>query len=345
MSFADQRIAVVGATGAVGIELLALLARAGVPVANVRACASARSAGRELVYGEGVLVVEPLSDASLDSVDLAFLTTPAAEARRWAQRFVSSGAVVVDNSSAFRMDSAVDLIVPEVNGELAIRRTEPRIIANPNCSTILLLVATTPLQRRFGCKKLIVSTYQAVSGAGLAAVEELESQTRDVLAGNRPVPEAFPEPCAFNVFSHDSPVDPSTGANVEETKMEEETRKIWGTSVELVATCVRVPVARVHCESVHMTLETPASEAAVREALAGAPGVSIVDERATGKFPTALAAAKRHTVLVGRIRPDPGTAAGDGRFGAFSLFLAGDQLLKGAALNAFQIAELALRTD
>jgi aspartate-semialdehyde dehydrogenase len=344
MPLNNETVAVVGATGAVGVEALALLEGEGVAPENVRLFASSKRAGETVRYAGVEVALLELSEAQLAGVTVSILAAAADIAREWAPRFVEAGAVVVDNSSAFRMTPGIGLIVPEVNGSLVAGDRTPRILANPNCSTIILLVAAHPLRARFGCRRLDVSTYQAVSGAGAAAIEELESQTRAVLAGEAPAPSVFAEPCAFNVFSHDSPVNAETGMNVEEQKMIDEVRKIWDdTDVLINPMCVRVPVRRAHCESVTITLGRPAAENQVREALGGAPGIALLDDRGANRFPTTLRASNSHDVLVGRLRPDhtrPGSAPGT--YGAYTMFIAGDQLLKGAALNAVQIARLAV---
>jgi aspartate-semialdehyde dehydrogenase len=224
--------------------------------------------------------------------------------------------------------------------------TGGRIIANPNCSTIILLMAATPLHRALGIERMVVSTYQAASGAGWQAMEALENESRAVLAGQPHHASIFHEPYAFNLFCHNSAMDPTTGLNAEEQKMISETRKIWGDeTVRISATCVRVPVLRAHCESVNITLKKPATLAQVRAALAQAPGVQIIDDRASNTFPTPLKATGGDDVLIGRLRADPSQlppgANPDGSTPTlgFDLFIAGDQLRKGAALNAVQIAE------
>jgi len=336
------QVAVVGATGAVGLEMLKILAGRGVVADRITALASERSAGRRLAYGSSTLEVREVSEASLSGADIVLLAASSDAARRWAPVAMELGADVVDNSSAFRMDAGVPLVVPEVNPEaLAGSGSGARLIANPNCSTIMMLMAITPLRQRFGCRRLVVSTYQAVSGAGAAAMDELTSQTRTVLGGGEPTPEVFGEVCAFNVFSHDSELDPVTGRNREEEKLIQETRKIWGDdSVEVTATCVRVPVLRAHTESINVTLGEPATEAQVREAIGGFPGVELLDDRAANRFPTPLRASGRDEVLVGRIRHDGGaTPDPQGRSDRFDLICCGDQIRKGAALNAIQIAE------
>jgi aspartate-semialdehyde dehydrogenase len=250
------------------------------------------------------------------------------------------------------MDPSMPLVIPEINPEL-LRQPAPglklpdgrgRIIANPNCTTIILLMALTPLRRTFGIERIIVSTYQAASGAGAKGIDELERLTRADLAGEPGAPQLFHEPYAFNLFSHNTAVDPVTGLNVEEQKVIAETRKIWNDPGVLVSpTCIRVPVRRAHAESINVTLSRPATTDQVRAALAAFPGVSIVDDRAANAFPTPLKASGKDDVLVGRIRPDPSRCDDPTRPATgFDLFVCGDQLRKGAALNAVQIAELLL---
>ena len=355
-----SRLAIVGATGAVGRELVTILQERKHPAGSLRLLASARSAGTTIDYGGSRLTVEALTDDSFAGVDVALFTAGAATARELAPVATARGVIVVDNSSAFRMDPDVPLVIPEINGHLVVAAHAPdglstgRIIANPNCSAIILLTALDPIRRAFGIERLVVSTYQAASGAGAAAMRELQEQSRSVLDGAAPVPEIFAEPCAFNVFSHDTAVDPHTGRNVEEQKVMDETRKIWQQpDLRMSVTCVRVPVMRAHAESINVTLQTPATEAAVREALAAGAGIEVVDERDANDFPTSLKASGRDAVLIGRIRPDasqqgagaaesetrPG-GAGETEWRGFELFVAGDQLRKGAALNALQIADL-----
>ena len=333
-------IAIVGATGAVGQELLGLLADRGHPAERVLATASQRSAGQALAYGEAEqVVVQSAEVETLATADVVILASSAEVARRLAPPLVERGCFVVDNSSAFRGDPGVPLVVPEVNGgELA---SGPPLVANPNCSTILLLVALQPLRQAFGLDQVVVSTYQAASGAGIAAMDELRDQTGDVLAGRAPEPKVFPEPCAFNVFPHESPVDLATGLNEEEQKIIQETRRIWGgDGTQVIPTCARVPVVRSHCQSVVVTLGREASEAEVRGTFDGARGIQVLDDRGLGLSPTSLRAAGADDVFVGRIRKAPGGASGEGeRARTFCLWLAGDQLRKGAALNALQIAD------
>ncbi|TVQ76110.1 MAG: aspartate-semialdehyde dehydrogenase [Phycisphaeraceae bacterium] len=338
----DPVVAIVGATGAVGREFLALFEERALEHGELRLLASARSAGGEIAYRGRAHTVRALSREALEGVDLALFSAGGAVSKEYAPIASEMGAVVVDNSSAFRMDPGVALVVPEVNGALLDGIGEGgAIIANPNCSTIILMLALHPLRERFGIERAIVSTYQAASGAGAAAMEELRSQTRTVLDGGAPEPKVFPEVCAFNVFSHNSKVDEATGRNVEEQKMIDEVRKIWGDdSVRISATCIRVPTLRAHCESVHVMLGNAAGVDEVRRVLADAPGVELVDDRAGNRFPTSLRASGKDAVLVGRVRV-AGDAATDGAGWArsFELFIAGDQIRKGAALNAIQIGE------
>lgn len=338
-------LAIVGATGAVGRDFLTLLQERRFPHGDLRLFASPRSAGTALTYRGEPFTVQPLASDSFFGVDIALFSAGASTSRQYAPAAVRAGAVVVDNSSAFRMDPSTPLVVPEVNPEaLEAMRDRPGIIANPNCSAIILLVALTPIRKAFGIERIVVSTYQAASGAGAQAMQELLDQTAAVLAGRHAEPRVFPEPCAFNVFSHNSAVDDATGLNVEEQKMIEETRKIWNDpDLRMSPTCIRVPVLRAHSESVNMTLKSPATEAEVRAVLAEAPGVRLVDDRAANRFPTPLKAAHGDDILVGRIRPDPSQRVANGpdgaRYHGFNLFISGDQLRKGAALNAIQIAE------
>lgn len=366
-------VAVVGATGAVGVEMLAILAERNFPHSSVRALASARSAGLTLPYRAGEITVEALTPESLEGVDIALFSAGSGISKEYAPAAARAGTAVIDNSSAFRMTPGVPLTIPEVNPEsvahlrrsgpsapAAPRSEHPSIVANPNCSTIILLMALTPLRSAFGVSSCVVSTYQAASGAGAKGMTELEEQTRDHLAGRdvRPGLESggvFHEPYAFNLFSHNTAIDADTGLNVEELKVIKETHKIWNDeSVTISPTCIRVPVRRAHAESVHVTLKKPATFAQVRNALAAFPGVEIVDDREKNLFPTPLKASGKDNVLVGRIRPCPSQtlsrATDDTRahrdashaYTTWDLFICGDQLRKGAALNAVQIAEMLL---
>lgn len=364
MSQRPLSVAIVGATGAVGREMLAVLQQRRFPVGSLRLFASERSAGQTLREGELGGTLEVAAPGCFDGVDVALFSAGSPVSKQWCIPAAEAGAVVVDNSSAFRMDPRVPLVVPEVNARLAADLRAVRaggsgtplgmfgsrrgcLLANPNCSTIIMLVAVHPLMAAFGVERLVVSTYQAASGAGAQGMAELLDQTRAVVAGGPAVPKVFTEPYAFNLFSHNSAMDPHHGLNVEETKMIHESHKIWGsTSVRITATCIRVPVLRAHCESVNVTLARPATLNQVRAALQAAPGVRIVDDRAANAFPTPLKASGGDDVLVGRIRVDPsqspeGLNTGpDTPVRGFDLFIAGDQLRKGAAQNAVQLAEL-----
>lgn len=347
MSLNRCTVAVVGATGAVGREVLGILNDRQVPGHSVLALASERSAGARVAYGAGDVPVTALDTTSaaraFQRADIAIFCADAETSRRFVPIAVERGALVVDNSSAFRVDAGVPLVIPEVNGELLKAGAE--VVANPNCSTILLLVALQPLRIRFGIRSIVVSTYQAVSGAGLAAIDELRIQAGERLAGKALSPRVFREPCAFNVFSHDSVVEPATGLNGEERKLIDETRKIWqDPRVSITPTCIRVPVERAHSESVVVELSEPAHEDEVRLALSDAAAIRVIDDRASNSFPTPLKATGTDDVLVGRIRPDPGAGFdGRGRCRRWCLWLSGDQIRKGAALNAVQIAELIAR--
>lgn len=338
-------IAVVGATGAVGRECLAILEQRRFPHGSIRLLASPRSAGTSIVYRGAPVRVEELGQRSFDGCGIVFFAAGADASRAFAPLAVKAGAVAIDKSSAHRMTPGVPLVIPEINPEaLAPRRASPGIVAVPNCSTIVMLVPLEPIRRAFGIERIVVSTYQAASGAGAAAMAELEEQTRAVLAGRPAEPRVFTEPCAFNVFSHDSPVDPATGTNGEEAKMAAEARRIWNDpALRVNATCVRVGVMRGHSESINVTLRTPATERQVRDALAGGSGIRLVDDRAGNRFPTPLKASGGDEVLVGRVRPDESQESvvrgGETLWRGFSLFVSGDQLRIGAALTAVKIAE------
>ena len=328
-----EHVAIVGATGAVGREFIDLLASRGLAAKRLTLLASARSAGTQLEIAGAVHPVHELTEDSFDGVDLAFFSAGGDISRRFAPAAVRAGAVVVDNSSAFRMDEDVPLVVPEINGDAAGRHQG--IIANPNCSTIIMVVAVWPLHRVNPVRRIVVSTYQAASGAGAAAMRELEEQSRAQLAGQAVLPRVFPHPIAFNLFSHNSTID-ETGYNAEEIKMVNETRKIFGDpSIAVTATCVRVPVLRAHSEAVNLTFDRPITPEEARRVLESAPGVRVVDDPDRQHFPMPIEASGIDEVLVGRIRQD--ISQPDGR--GIELFVSGDQLRKGAALNAVQIAE------
>ncbi|MDX1932032.1 MAG: aspartate-semialdehyde dehydrogenase [Capsulimonadales bacterium] len=331
-------IAVVGATGAVGAEFLRLLEERPFPLAHLRLLASARSAGKTLSFRGESLPVTELTDGSFDGIDIAFFSAGGARSRQFAPLAVEAGATVIDNSSAFRLHPDVPLVVPEVNGEAAL--SHRGILANPNCSTILMVMALKPLLDLAPIRRVVVSTYQAASGAGAAAMRELEEQTRAVLTGGEIVRESFPHQIAFNLFSHNTAID-DTGYNEEERKMVYETRKILGLpDLAVTATCIRVPIPRAHSESLNIEFAGPRPDPdTCRKALENFPGVRVVDDRATNYFPMPLDASGKDEVLVGRLREDLSHP------NALDLFLSGDQILKGAALNGFQIAEYLIARD
>ena len=331
----DPVVAIAGVTGAVGAEFIATMDRRRFPVGKLKALVSARSAGKTLGFRGQQITVEALDENSFDGVDLALFSAGSGIARKYAPVAVKAGAVVVDNSSAFRMDPNVPLVIPEIN---ARRIAEHKgIIAVPNCSAITALVPLWPIHRQNRIRRVILSTYQAASGAGAAAMEELVESTRASLEGQVYQPKVLPHPYAFNVFNHDTRIDPETGYNEEETKVIKETRKIFEDErIAIGVTCVRVPVLRAHCQAITFECETPISEQEVRKILSAAPGVKIVDDRVKNHFPMPVEASGQDDVLVGRIRKDLSDASGH----SISMFVAADQLLKGAALNAIQIAEL-----
>jgi len=331
----DPVVAIVGATGAVGAEFIATMDRRGFRVGRLKALASARSAGKTISFRGQTIVVEELTERSFAGVDIALFSAGGGIARQFAPAAVRAGAVVIDNSSAFRMDPDVPLMIPEINARRI--REHKGIIANPNCSAITALVPLWPIHRFNRIKRVILSTYQAASGAGAAAMQELLESTRACLDGQPFQPTVFPHSCAFNLFSHNTAIDPATGYNDEETKVMRETRKIFEDErIAVGVTCVRVPVLRAHSEAITFECERPISEDEVRGILSAAPGVKIVDDRVRNYFPMPVDASGQDDVLVGRIRGDLSDASGH----SISMFAAADQLLKGAALNAIQIAEL-----
>jgi len=332
-------VAVVGATGAVGIELIRCLERRRFPLSALRLFASARSAGKQLDYAGRALPVEQLREEALDGIDIALCSAGGATSKHFAPLLAMGGSIVVDNSSAFRTDAQVPLVIPEINPE-AIQQHRG-IIANPNCAAIISITPLWPVHRVNPIKRLILSTYQAASGAGAAAMEELREATRAHLAGTHYQHKVLPHPYAFNVFSHNTRIDAATGYNEEESKVMHETRKIFGEpSLRVTATCVRVPVLRAHCVSINVECQRPISAAQVRELIGAASGVKLVDDVPNNYFPMPLDATGEDAILVGRIRQDLSDPSGC----SFALFVAGDQLLKGAALNAVQIAERLLRS-
>jgi len=327
-------VAIVGATGAVGAELIDQLERRHFPVGELRLLASPRSAGRGLTFRGNPVVVQALSDEAFDGVDVAFFSAGAAISRQYGPAAAAKGALVVDNSSAFRMAEDVPLIVPEVNAHAA--RAEHRLIANPNCVAAVAVMALGPLHREVPIRRVYAATYQAASGAGAAAMEELRASTAAYLDGRPFTPQVLPHPYAFNLFSHNAAMDPETGYNGEEQKVMEELRKLLeAPQMRIGITCVRVPVLRAHAMALTVEFETPLAAARARQILSNAPGVRLVDDAVANHYPMPVEASGRDEVLVGRIRQDLGDPSGH----SLSLFVVGDQLLKGAALNAIQIAE------
>jgi aspartate-semialdehyde dehydrogenase len=324
-------VAVVGATGAVGGVMLRVLEERGFPVTELRPLASARSAGSEIEFlGRGRQVRELTADA-FEGIDIALFSAGGRRSRDFAPAAVEAGAVVIDNSSAFRMDERVPLVVPEVN-EDAIQG-HSGIIANPNCVAAPLVVALKPIADAVGLERVVVSSYQSVSGTGQAAIEELRVQTAGHLAGEEPAPEVYPHPIAFNVLPHIDVFDAS-GYTGEERKVSDETRKMLAMpDLRVSATCVRVPVFRSHSQAVHIETAEPIAAARARELLMGAPGVVLVDEPGAAAYPLARDAEDRDEVFVGRIRDDASHPRG------LALWIVADNLRKGAATNAVQIAE------
>lgn len=330
-----QNIAIVGATGAVGHELLAVLERLNYPIGTLRPLASPRSLGTSVTFAGREIPVEVAGPESFAGIDVAFFSAGATRSRELIPHARAAGALVIDNSSAFRMDPEVPLVVPEVNPEAL--RGHGGVIANPNCVAAILTVAIAPLRQLGGFKRLVVSTYQSASGAGARAMEDLEVQTRAALAGEPVVPLVLRHPYAFNLFSHDSAVEDNL-YNGEENKVVAETRKILDQpDLGISITCMRVPVLRAHTEVVNIEFDRVVSVEAAREVLASAPGVILVDDPAANHFPMPNETSGTDPVRVGRIRRDPSCER------ALNLLICGDQLLKGAALNAVQIAQ-ALRT-
>jgi len=330
-----RHLAIVGATGAVGREICAFIPeRKLLQVGKLSLFASRRGVGTQIAVGHNTVDVQELTDNSFDGVDFAIFCAGDERSREWAPFAVGVGAVVIDNSAAFRLDPDVPLVIPEINpGDITDHNG---IIASPNCSTVILNLPIWPLHRINPVERIVVSTYQAASGAGTAAMEELRTQTADYLAGRDVVPRVFPYPIAFNLFSHETPTG-SDGYNAEERQMIAETRKIFHEpSLSVTATCIRVPVLRAHSQSINLTFERPITPNEVREILSSAPGIEVVDDIEAGRFPMPVDATGRDNVLVGRIRQD--VSQPDGR--GIELFASGDHLRKGAALNAVQILEL-----
>ena len=328
----SQHVAIAGATGAVGTEFLKLLEARDFPMKSLRLLASSRSAGSKLKFRGENLEVEELTPKSFKGIDIAFFSAGGSRSKEFAPHAVDSGAVVIDNSSAFRMDEKVPLVVPEINPKQAFEHQG--LIANPNCSTIQMVVALNPIHRAANIQRVVVSTYQAVSGAGASAMEELKQQLR-AWANDEPMKqEVFPTQIAFNLFPHID-VFQDNGYTKEEMKMVHETRKIMNApNMQISATCVRVPVLRAHSEAVWVETEKPLSESEARELFEKEPGIVVQDHRESGGYPTPWHITETQETYVGRIRKDISHPNG------LTFWVVADQLYKGAALNAIQIAEV-----
>jgi aspartate-semialdehyde dehydrogenase len=328
----QYRVAILGATGAVGQEFLGLLQRRNFPISAVRLLASPRSMGRTFRFRNAEIPVQVVSDAAFDGVHFAFFSAGSEASQRWAPVALERGAIVIDNSSAFRMDPQVPLVIPEINWHHVT--PSHRLFPVGNCTGIILMMAVGPL-RKFGrIKRIVASTYQSASGAGARAMQELADQTRAIAQGRQPEVDVFPHQIALNLFSHNTPIN-EQGYNQEEWKVIQEVRKtLEMPDLAIDITCIRVPVMRAHSISANVEFDGPApSVSAMREAIESASGLRLVDDRENNTFPMPTDAAGVDDVLVGRLRQDAGNP------NAVSLFTCGDQLLKGAALNGVQIAE------
>ena len=326
-------LAIAGVTGAVGNEFLRILEERSFQFDSLKMLASSRSAGRKIEFKGRKYTVEELTADSFDNIDIALFSAGGSRSREFAPAAVRAGAVVIDNSSAFRMDPAVPLVIPEINpGAIASHKG---IIANPNCSTIIANVPVWPLHKANPVKRMVVSTYQAASGAGQSAMLEMIEQAKEVLAGKPVTCKTLRYQLAFNLYTHDSAIG-DNGYNEEEMKMVKETQKIFACpDIAITCTCVRVPVLRTHCESINLEFRDPITPQEVTELLKAAPGVSIIDDRRNNRFPQPIDATGKDDCYVGRIRQDESIPDGRG----INIWVAGDQLRKGAALNAIQIAE------
>lgn len=330
-------VGIVGATGAVGAEMIETLEKRNFPISKLRLFASERSAGKKLKYKGEDITVELLTKDVFSGIDIALFSAGGSRTKEFAPAAVEAGAVVIDNSSAYRMDPDVPLVVPEVNPEDI--KGHKGIIANPNCTTIIMLVVLKPLYDLSKIKRIVVSTYQSISGAGAQALAELEDQTRKLQAGEDFEPTVLPYQCAFNIFSHNSPMT-ENGYVEEELKMLYETRKmLHDDDIVVCPTCVRVPIPRAHSESMTIEQERKVSVEEALEALRNAPGLEVIDDRVKNRFPMPIDVTGKYDVAVGRVRDDISAE------NSLALFCCGDQLLKGAALNAIQIAEELIRED
>jgi aspartate-semialdehyde dehydrogenase len=331
----EPHVAVVGATGAVGVEMIKTLEKRKFPLSKLTLLASARSAGKTLTFRGQEIAVKELTKDSFAGIDIALFSAGGSISKEFAPIAVKAGCIVVDNSSAFRMDDTVPLVVPEVNGSDVKRHTG--IIANPNCTTAITLMALYPLHKAFGCKRIIASSYQAVSGTGAKAIEELERQVGQIVRREPVTKEVYPHQIAFNVLPHVDSFLP-TGYTKEEMKMENEGRKIMHHPLfRASVTCVRVPVYRSHSVSVNAEFDKPVTVDAARSVLKHAPGLDLIDEPEQKRYPMPLFTSEKYNCEVGRIRLDCALDNG------LAFWVSGDQLLKGAALNAVQIAEELLK--
>ncbi len=332
------RVGVVGATGLVGTTILELLAERDFPASEVVPFASARSAGRELEWNGSAIVCRELAEDSIQGLDVVLSSAGGAISAEWTPRLVAAGAAVVDNTSHWRMHDDVPLVVAEVNPEAL--DAHKGIVANPNCSTMQMVVALKPLYDEAGIERLVVSTYQAVSGTGKAAIDELMEQSHAILHGQAAEAAIYPHPIAFNVLAQAGSFPPGDDHTDEERKLINETRKILGDEgIRVSATCARVPVVSGHSEAVNVETRQPLSPERARELLAAAPGVTVVDDPAAGRYPMAIDAAGKDDVFVGRIRRDPGNEM------ALDIWVVSDNLRKGAATNTVQLAELLVERD
>jgi aspartate-semialdehyde dehydrogenase len=328
-----KTVAVIGATGAVGAEMLRCLEQSSYPTGTLKAFASERSAGKRFKFLGKDVEMQVLTDDAFAGVDVALFASETDISKKYVPLAAKAGAYAIDNSSAFRMDDAVPLVVPEVNG--ALIKPNQKIYANPNCVAAIMVMALWPLHQAGKLKRVIASTYQSASGAGRPAMDELEEATRAYLKGEAYEPKVLPHPYAFNLFSHNTSIG-EDGYNGEEQKVVKELRKIMGLpELRVGVTCVRVPVLRAHSMAITVEFADKVSVDAARAILSKAPGVKIVDDRAKNHFPMPVESSGQNDVLVGRIREDVSDPTGH----SLALFISGDQLLKGAALNAVQIAE------
>jgi aspartate-semialdehyde dehydrogenase len=327
-------VAIVGATGAVGAEFIGCLERRNFPVSTLRLLASPRSAGKRMSFRGREIAIEALDEHSFDGIEIALFSAGSGISKQYAPIAVRAGAVVVDNSSAFRMDPDVPLVIPEVNPEAIARHRG--IIANPNCVVIVAMTPLWPLHQVNPIRRIVLASYQAASGGGAAMMDELQQATKAYLAERPFAPRVLKHDYAFNLFSHNTRVDFDSGYNEEETKVVNETRKIFDLpDLRISPTCIRVPVLRAHAAALTVECENPIAPEEVRALMSKAPGVRVVDDRVNNHFPMPKEASGQDDILVGRIRRDIGDPSGR----TVALFVAGDQLLKGAALNAVQIAE------